>query len=240
MHDMKWNDLTMKERSDLMSLFLKHGIGSLSDMKKIYDEGGDIEVYGGEIAPAVVKPSPVTVNLRTYPISREYKISHSALSSSPSKDSTQAEKENFRPLRIDKRLDSTYNLLTNNCSDYTGRFLENALHLKGLTKGITTPKGLLNKIRKYAYNGDIDMIEYTNWNNGKNVHTVQSIEVPWYDYRKAEDIARQQLLEDFIQNNKQLSPERVSKLRERYNEDFPKLQYYIDNDGSVIHERNSF
>ena len=37
---MKWNDLTMKEKSDLMSLFLKAGVGSLSDMKKIYDEGG--------------------------------------------------------------------------------------------------------------------------------------------------------------------------------------------------------
>lgn len=35
---MKWNDLTMKERSNLMSLFLKAGVGSLSDMKKIYDE----------------------------------------------------------------------------------------------------------------------------------------------------------------------------------------------------------
>lgn len=44
---MKWNDLTMKERSDLMSLFLKHGIGSLSDMRRIYDEGGSIK-------PAVV------------------------------------------------------------------------------------------------------------------------------------------------------------------------------------------
>lgn len=34
---MKWNDLTMRERSDLMSLFLKAGVGSLSDMKRIYD-----------------------------------------------------------------------------------------------------------------------------------------------------------------------------------------------------------
>lgn len=34
---MKWNDLTMRERSDLMSLFLKHGIGSLSGMRRIYD-----------------------------------------------------------------------------------------------------------------------------------------------------------------------------------------------------------
>lgn len=49
---MKWNDLTMKERSDLMSLFLKHGIGSLSDMRRLYDEGGEMD--GGELEPAVV------------------------------------------------------------------------------------------------------------------------------------------------------------------------------------------
>ena len=40
---MKWNDLTMKERSDLMSLFLKAGVGSLSDMKKIYEEYQPLE-----------------------------------------------------------------------------------------------------------------------------------------------------------------------------------------------------
>lgn len=37
---MKWNDLTMKEKSDLMSLFLQHGVSSLSDMKNIYNDGG--------------------------------------------------------------------------------------------------------------------------------------------------------------------------------------------------------
>lgn len=37
---MKWNDLTMKERSELMGIFLRNGIDSLSDMRKIYDEGG--------------------------------------------------------------------------------------------------------------------------------------------------------------------------------------------------------
>ena len=205
-----------------------------------YPDGGDIEVYGGEIAPAVVKPSPVFVDLVTYPISKAYKISHSALFSNIPIDGTQSEIENFKPLTIDKRFDATYNLLTNNCSDYTGRFLENALHLKGLTKGITTPKGLSNKIRKYAYEGDINMVEYPSEGNGKSKYTVQNIEIPWYDYRKAEDIARQQLLEDLIQNNKQLSPKRISKLRERYNKDFPKLQYYIDDKGNVVHERNSF
>ena len=50
---MKWNDLTMKERSDLMSLFLKAGVGSLSDMKRIYEESinldnTSIHKYSGE------------------------------------------------------------------------------------------------------------------------------------------------------------------------------------------------
>ena len=237
---MKWNDLTMRERSDLMSLFLKAGVGSLSDMKKIYDEGGDIEVYGGEIAPAVVKPSPVIVDLKTYPISKKYKISHSALTAYPSRSSTQSERKNFKPFWIDKGADATYNLLTNNCSDYTGRFLENALHLKGLTKGITTPKGLSNKIRKYTYKGDINMTEYTDLDSGKYPYTVQSIEIPWYDYRKAEDAARQQFLEDLFKSSKKVSPKLMSALREKYNKDFPKLQYYIDDKGNVIHERNSF
>ena len=40
---MKWNGLTMKERSDLMSLFLKAGVGSLSDMKRIYEEYQPLE-----------------------------------------------------------------------------------------------------------------------------------------------------------------------------------------------------
>lgn len=53
---MKWNDLTMKERSDLMSLFLKHGIGYLSDMKHIYDGEEDI-YYGGDLKGAKVSAS---------------------------------------------------------------------------------------------------------------------------------------------------------------------------------------
>ena len=36
----------MKERSDLMSLFLKHGIGSLSDMRHIYDSHKDYQPKG--------------------------------------------------------------------------------------------------------------------------------------------------------------------------------------------------
>lgn len=38
----------MKERSDLMSLFLRHGIGSLSDMKHIYDGEEDVVYRRGK------------------------------------------------------------------------------------------------------------------------------------------------------------------------------------------------
>ena len=54
---MKWNDLTMKERSDLMSLFLKAGVGSLSDMKRIYNEGGPLR---DEDAPSTKVRQPAT------------------------------------------------------------------------------------------------------------------------------------------------------------------------------------
>lgn len=55
---MKWNDLTMKERSDLMSLFLQHGIGSLSDMRRIYD--GEQDTYNGGTLPAAQKSATLT------------------------------------------------------------------------------------------------------------------------------------------------------------------------------------
>lgn len=54
---MKWNDLTMKERSDLMSLFLKAGVGSLSDMRHIYDGTQDTEEYsGGTLKESKISP----------------------------------------------------------------------------------------------------------------------------------------------------------------------------------------
>lgn len=51
---MKWNDLTMKERSDLMSLFLKAEVGSLSDMKHIYDGKSDTEYNVGTLKESKV------------------------------------------------------------------------------------------------------------------------------------------------------------------------------------------
>lgn len=66
---MKWNDLTMKERSDLMSLFLKAGVGSLSDMKRIYDEGGPLEE--SEYDGGIIKESKVSPKLSRKEIRRD-------------------------------------------------------------------------------------------------------------------------------------------------------------------------
>lgn len=47
---MKWNDLTMSQRSDLMKLYLKHGITSLDAMKEHYNSfatGGHLYEDGG-------------------------------------------------------------------------------------------------------------------------------------------------------------------------------------------------
>ena len=67
----KWNDLTMKERSDLMSLFLKHGIGSLSDMKRIYDGEQDMyaplyamKVENGELVDEIAPADAPFIDLR--------------------------------------------------------------------------------------------------------------------------------------------------------------------------------
>lgn len=40
-----WTDLSMKDKSDLMSLFLKQGISSLSDMRRIYDGLSNTKSY---------------------------------------------------------------------------------------------------------------------------------------------------------------------------------------------------
>ena len=66
---MKWNDLTMKERSDLMSLFLKAGVGSLSDMKHIYDGTKDtIPIQTDDNGNLIDSIAPATVSA---PLSRD-------------------------------------------------------------------------------------------------------------------------------------------------------------------------
>ena len=40
---MAWKDLTIGQRSELMGLFLREGISSLSDMRRIYDDRNNQE-----------------------------------------------------------------------------------------------------------------------------------------------------------------------------------------------------
>lgn len=40
---MKWNELTMRQRNDLMRVFLSSGISSLSQMRRMYEEGGEVQ-----------------------------------------------------------------------------------------------------------------------------------------------------------------------------------------------------
>lgn len=87
---MKWNDLTMKERSDLMSLFLKAGVGSLSDMKHIYDGTQDTEEYSG----GTLKESNVSAALSRDQWNNLYRQGKVGLSEIPRKYQPWIEGEN--------------------------------------------------------------------------------------------------------------------------------------------------
>lgn len=199
----------------------------------LHGDGGDTNdggYYGGELAPAVVKPKPVVVNLRTSRVSKDFPISHSALDHTGTPD----EESSFL---ISKGWDSTYNLLTNNCSDYTGRFLEDALGIS-LTNGITTPGKLRRAMAKSP-----NLLDTFKTPDG--VTTIQKIQIPWYDYRKALEAQRQRDLYDYEQNVKKSQGEQVAKYGvnkriDKLNKEHPKLQYYIDSDGNVIRHENQY
>lgn len=87
---MKWNDLTMKERSDLMSLFLKAGVGSLSDMRHIYDGLQDTEEYSG----GTLKESNVSAALSRDQWNNLYRQGKVGLSEIPRKYQPWIEGEN--------------------------------------------------------------------------------------------------------------------------------------------------
>lgn len=87
---MKWNDLTMRERSDLMSLFLKAGVGSLSDMKHIYDGTQDTEEYSG----GTLKESKVSASLNRNQWNNLYRQGKVRLSEIPRKYQSWIEGEN--------------------------------------------------------------------------------------------------------------------------------------------------
>lgn len=55
---MKWDDLSLRDRADLMSLFLDNGVSSLKEMRHIYD--GEEDTYSGGILPAAKKTKTLT------------------------------------------------------------------------------------------------------------------------------------------------------------------------------------
>lgn len=184
-----------------------------------YDGGGDIEY---DIEPAIVKPAPVRVNLYTDSITRETPITHSWMEAGP-RDG------NDLGFRVSKgSFDPTYNLLLANCSDATGEILE-ALSGQDFTSGITTPYGVRRKAREVF--GSYPMYGETG-----DKTTVQSFYVPWYDYRKAKDVANSQQLETNLALAKKhgAGPEVLQQIRDTWAESHPVLPYTLDADGNVV------
>ena len=86
-----WTDLSMKDKSDLMSLFLKYGISSLSDMRRIYDGTQDTEqIYSG----GDIKESKITATLSRDKWNNLYKQGRVSLSQIPRKYQSWIEGEN--------------------------------------------------------------------------------------------------------------------------------------------------
>lgn len=186
--------------------------------------------YGGELAPAVIKPDPVYVQLETSRVSKEFPISHSALTH-------RAAKSGDRPFGISKGKDPTYNLLWNNCSDYTGRFLEDALGMS-LTRGVTTPRTI-----RRAMADSPNLVGTEKSKDG--VTTYQTISIPWYDYTKAFEADRQRRFYDIekrLLKHRDDSTTRatVSRMIEGWNQNRPRLQYYIDSDGNVVRQESLY
>ena len=236
-----WKDLSFKDRSELMSLFLKQGISSLSDMKRIYDGESDIpedSYYLGELEPAVIKPKPVQAVLTHYPISKTYPISHSKLGvyNSGYEEDVKTGKNNHskinKPLRISKgSKDFDYNLLTANCSDETGNFLSECFNTD-FTRGITTPIGLQRKVKNYLEKNNIPFSEVTNEDGSEDL----IFDVPWYNYRLERDKQHEKSVMSFIEAVKKTSyPEdvkqnminkRIESLLNSYYPDY-KPKYFI-------------
>lgn len=65
----RWSALSMKERADLMNMYITNGISDLKEMKKHYNsfgDGGDTEssVDGGEIEASIITPRQSKINKR--------------------------------------------------------------------------------------------------------------------------------------------------------------------------------
>lgn len=251
----RWSALSMKEKADLFKIYAANGYTSLDSIKEHYNkfaDGGKKDTIPMEVnkegnlidslEPAVITPRPVPLTLKTYPLSKEYPITHSYLETNNFyKEPTNKEEairnivKNTERVRIDKRgTDPTYNLISDNCSDATGKLLNDIFNLN-LTRGITTPKGLQKKIEKLGIG------EYKGRGTEDSNAQIDSISAPWYNYRKAIDAyyinEYNKKLDEYLQyekvNGVDLSPQKEGLLQ-YYNSHNPLLQYNIDKDNEVI------
>lgn len=231
----------MNKRAEDVKNYHKHFryVGQYDD-SNVYADGTDNKdgIDGGQLEPAIVKPQPRRVQLNTYPISKDYLISHSLLRDGYKQPGVYNFFTNLKPMIIDKHFDSTYNLLNNNCSDYTGRFLEDAYGVK-LTDGITTPGSLKRKVNE-KLSDSIIASGPDDYNGGY----YQILEMPWYDYRVARDKHYQRLFDEEVQKAKDRLGDKYSERYERSIRDsfnnYPKLQFYLDENNEPVHYVNSY
>ena len=190
---------------------------------------------GGQLEPAVVTPGFVWTDLHTYPISKNWPITHSELDIwhvRPYSGSKYTASKYFE--------DPSYNLLTNNCSDFTGRILGRALNTKLTSDFITTPYDVMAKALKYTD-------ETLNIDGPDGPYISQAIRVPWYDARKAEEEGRQEDYNDImkkIEANTLMTESQKQRVKTNvtntYNEQYPKLPYILGNNGAVLHIKNTY
>lgn len=195
--------------------------GNGGTLLRKYDGGGYVS-DAGEIAPAIVTPSPVQVHLYTDRITKKTPITHSWLEAGPRNGEDPG-------IYVSKgSADPTYNLLAANCSDATGEILE-ALSGADFTSGITTPYGVRRKARDVF--GD-----YPYYRETPGVTAHQSFYVPWYDYRVAKDVANARQLESNIATARRngASEDQINQIVTHWEEEHPKLSYRLDENGSVV------
>lgn len=173
------------------------------------------EYNGGILKYSKVTPKPERIILTTYyPFHKNYNIGHSKLESNSSIPNNS--------IYISSGLnDSDYNLITNNCADHTGKFLQYALKRPFNPILFTTP----GDVRDYAKQNTIKSY------SKKPLEYTQEIEVPFLDYQLARN---KYLLESNIKPGwKEYKPQqfRTSPLKRNY----AKYEdgYRFNRDGSL-------
>jgi len=196
--------------------------GYMAEGGRLYWDGGDKDdegIYLGELRPAVIKPEPVKVVLRTDGISKDTPITHSTLVGPG--------------MLVSKGMDDpSYDLFRSNCSDATGEIL-GSISGVDLTNGITTPYGLARRVSD-VFGGYPGYMEQFN-----GLDAIQSFEVPWYDYRVARDIATKKRAElvDYELKKAGVSDEKRKAAVENVYNSSPLLPYRLDDyaSGGKIH-----